>query len=90
MLTAGPALLSPPPLPLPLPPAPAHSLQVTVPKELQESLKWDMRDAGIPVPQASDRWAMAMHALKVGRPFFSGFLPALSTWPFLPQGQQLF
>ncbi|GAB4820070.1 hypothetical protein N2152v2_007116 [Parachlorella kessleri] len=39
-------------------------MEVAVPKDLQDSLKWDMAAAGIPVPQASDRWKAAMSALK--------------------------
>lgn len=40
-------------------------VQVEVPEELQTQLKAAMQDAQIPVPDSSDRWNMALEALKV-------------------------
>ncbi len=40
-------------------------MQVEVPEELQSQLKTAMQAAQIPVPDSSDRWNLALEALKV-------------------------
>lgn len=41
------------------------SLQVNIPRKLEEQLKAAMQKAGIPIPETQDRWQQAMTALKV-------------------------